>query len=445
MFVAGNTALHDCAESGSLEIMRLLLQHGALMDKDSYGMTPLLAAAVTGHTKIVEFLISRPNSSRTENVDALELLGATYVDKKRDMLGALNYWKLAMEERLGNSFDVISKPVTRSKIAAYEDAIEASSMEQLDELISDPDDMRMQALLVRERILGPAHPDTSYYIRYRGAVYADMGNFDRCIVLWMYALDMQQKILEPLSPMTQSSLLSFAELFSFMMTESRNRPTYPVAFQDMMVVFTKAVAELEKGLTHLAKIPPSERDMSHFNRLLVIIMHLICLICRIQHRMNKNEDVIFKQMAYKLVRLNSRGTKGYTPLHLACCKDTSSVGRYPVCTFPSGDVANLLIEVGASVNAVDLDHNTPLHVAAMNKPCKTDVMKVLLEKGAHLDACNLDHKNPMQLMRNTTIYDIVSPLNYMSLQCLAARKIIEFGLPYKGHIPQKLETFVQMH
>lgn len=46
-----------------------------------------------------------------------------------------------------------------------------------------------------------------------------MGHFERCITLWMYALDMQQKILEPLSPMTQSSLLSFAELFSFMMSD----------------------------------------------------------------------------------------------------------------------------------------------------------------------------------------------------------------------------------
>lgn len=50
-------------------------------------------------------------------------------------------------------------------------------------------------------------------------MYADMGHFERCITLWMYALDMQQKILEPLSPMTQSSLLSFAELFSFMMSD----------------------------------------------------------------------------------------------------------------------------------------------------------------------------------------------------------------------------------
>ena len=65
--------------------------------------------------------------------------------------------------------------------------------------------MRMQALLVRERILGPAHPDTSYYIRYRGAVYADMGHFERCITLWMYALDMQQKMLEPLSPWCPTS------------------------------------------------------------------------------------------------------------------------------------------------------------------------------------------------------------------------------------------------
>lgn len=52
----GNTALHDCAESGSLEIMRMLLQFGATMERDGYGMTPLLSASVTGHTNIVDEL-----------------------------------------------------------------------------------------------------------------------------------------------------------------------------------------------------------------------------------------------------------------------------------------------------------------------------------------------------------------------------------------------------
>ena len=96
LFVSGNTALHDCAESGSLEIMKLLLHWNAKMENDSYGMTPLLAASVTGHTKIVEYLISQPDCTRLQKINALELLGATYVDKKRDMLGAKKYWRQAL-------------------------------------------------------------------------------------------------------------------------------------------------------------------------------------------------------------------------------------------------------------------------------------------------------------------------------------------------------------
>ena len=445
MTISGNTALHDCAESGSLDIMKLLLDWNAVMDKDSYGLTPLLAAAVTGHTSIVEYLTSRPDTTKLEKIDALELLGATFVDKKRDLQGALKYWKEGMVERYGDSANVIEKPVATNPIAAYENALEIRTMEQLKDIIVDPDDMRMQALLVRERILGPAHPDTSYYIRYRGAVYADMGNFERCIMLWLYALEMQQKMLEPLSPMTQSSLLSFAELFSFMMKEHQSRPAHPVAFKDMMVIFEKSVKELQFGMSHMAKSATSDKDLSHFNRLLVIIMHLLSLLCTLQNTMSEEQLNHFKRSAYVLVRMNPRGTKGYTPLHLACCKDTSVVGRYPVCAFPSTQLVELLLEVGADIDAVDLDHNTALHVACANKPPKPEVIQLLLDRGAHIDACNLDHKNPMQLVRNITIYDIVSPLNYMTLQCFAAQKIVEVGIAYKGHIPQKLEKFIRMH
>lgn len=70
------------------------------------------------------------------------------------------------------------KPATR-KVAAYDYVVEISDTRALDDLMADPDEMRMQALVMRERILGPAHPDTSYYIRYRGAVYADAGKFNR--------------------------------------------------------------------------------------------------------------------------------------------------------------------------------------------------------------------------------------------------------------------------
>lgn len=445
VFNTGNTALHDCAESGSLDIMKLLFSYNAQLQKDSYGMTPLLAAAVTGNTKVVEYLIERPDSTRPEKIDALELLGATFVDKKRDLLGAIKFWKCAMLERYRDKNDILMKPKGTGRVKAYNNTEEVRTTEDLDELVAEPDEMRMQALLIRERILGPAHPDTSYYIRYRGAVYADMGDFDWCIKLWMYALDMQQKHLEPLNPMTQSSFLSFAELFSFMMTESRQRRCQVVPFKDMMIIFDKSVQELEKGMTQISKMPGSDRDLTNFNRYLVIIVHLISLIGRLSMTLSERDLHHFKRNVYRLVHMNPRGTHGLTPLHLASSKDTTNVGRYPVCSFPDLTVVKLLLEVGASINAVDHGQNTPLHIAAKNEPCQPDVITVLLNHGAHLDACNVENKNPMQLLQGISIHEIVPPLKFISLQCLAAKTIMRHGIVFHGQVPQKLEAFIRMH
>jgi len=425
--------------------MKLLLSYDANMEKDAYGMTPLLAAAVAGFSHIVEFLIDRSECTRQQKIDSLELLGATYVDKKRDMLGSIIFWRQAMEERYSDEKHPLTKPERSKAVEAYECAEEVRTFDQLDELIADPDAMRMQALLVRERILGPAHPDTSYYIRYRGALYADMGNFDRCIQLWTYALDMQQNVLEPLSPMTQSSFLSFAELFSFMTTEWRNRPAHPVAFSDILDVLLKAVFELEKGREHLSKLDASERDNTLVNRLLVIIMHMLCLMCRLKKNMNNGEEEIFKKNVYKLIQMKPTSAKGFSPLHLACTRETTNVGRYPVCSFPALPVISLLLEVGADVNAVDGEKNTPLHIAAQNKPCRPEVFTLLLKNGAHIDACNAERKTPMQLIRGMSVYDIVSPLQHISLQCLAARRIVKSAIPYKGSVPNRLEKFIEKH
>ncbi|XP_069190114.1 protein fem-1 homolog A isoform X3 [Procambarus clarkii] len=458
--VKGNTALHDCAESGSLDIMKLLLDHKAKMDVDSYGMTPLLAASVTGHTHIVEYLISRTDLiSRRDKIDALELLGATYVDKKRDMLGALRFWKMAMSERYENGLMIYPKPIQQSPIAAYENSIEVMTLHQLEEIISDPDEMRMQALLVRERILGPAHPDTSYYIRYRGAVYADTGNFDRCITLWMYALDMQQKILEPLSPMTQSSFVSFAELFSFMMSEAKNRGRrVPVVnFCDMMRVFEKCLREVEVGMYQLTKIVHGcngilanggERDTTYFHRTLVITMHLVCLLTKLGPGLTPLQRYAMRKAVYQLIRLDPRGSGGVTPLHLACSKDSSAtVGRFPICTFPSLEVVALLLEVGADPCATDQQGNTPLHTLASNKQCRRELLIDLLAAGAHLDTLNTSGQSfaSLRLSRGQRLHQLINPLHHTSLQCLAAATLRRHGLPYSTILHPRLSQFVDHH
>ncbi|XP_051557460.1 protein fem-1 homolog A [Myxocyprinus asiaticus] len=438
--VKGNTALHDCAESGSLEIMKMLMKCNARMERDGYGMTPLLAASVTGHTNIVEYLVHQPRATREERIDALELLGATFVDKKRDLLGAMRYWRRAMELRqAGEKAGFLAKPPPGPPVPAYDCAHEVCTVEELEALITDPDEMRMQALLVRERILGPSHPDTSYYIRYRGAVYADSGNFERCISLWKYALDMQQSNLDPLSPMTASSFLSFAELFSFVLQDrAKGTLATRVTFQDLMAVLSKSVREVERAVAQRDSPP----EAPQFTKALSIILHLVFLLEKLDCTAEQEHQK--RQVVYRLLKLNPRARNGYTPLHMAVDKETTSVGRYPVGRFPSLIVAGLFLECGADVDSRDCENNTPLHVAATNN-CP-EIMGALIQAGAHFDATNAQHKTPYELLdEQSSGRHALHPLSYVTLQCLAARTIEKHRLPYKGLFSEEMEAFIELH
>uniref|UniRef100_A0A1B0CG59 Putative ankyrin repeat protein n=1 Tax=Lutzomyia longipalpis TaxID=7200 RepID=A0A1B0CG59_LUTLO len=434
--VKGYTALHDCADSGSLEILKVLLKYGATMDVDSYGMTPLLAASVTGNVPIVEHLITLPYVSRKDRIAALELLGATFVDKKRDMLNALAFWRRAMEERYDQE-PKLPKPCDIKPVAAYDYVQEVADVATLEELVMDPDEMRMQALVIRERILGPAHPDTSYYIRYRGAVYADAGRFDRCIELWTYALTMQQSILQPLSPMTQSSLLSFAELFNFMLEEvgrpvTRGRIVPPINTDDMLLVFDKAVHEVELGQKMINALPEKERDTGALSRALVSALHLACHLARLL-----SDDV---ECSDKVIIRSGR-----TALHLACYREAALVGRYAASEFPSTQLTKALLQVGADPNAKDEAGNTPLHLAAYARPCPASLAQTLVDHGAHLDAKNSDGETFESLLQEQQLRDLVNPVKYTSLKCLAARTIQKFGITYRDEVPRALYEFIECH
>jgi len=147
---------------------------------------------------------------------------------------------------------------------------------------------------------------------------------------------------------------------------------------------------------------------------------------------------------YKFVRVGALGRGGGSPLHLACARDSSSVGRYPICVFPSVPAISLLLECGADPNAVDSEGNTALHTAALNKPAKPAVIQALLDHGAHFDRVNNDKKAFANLLNKQPLHEIANSVRHTSLACLAARVVRSEGLD-TSPLPATLRTFVTSH
>ena len=73
----GDTALYYAASSSLPEIVKTFLNLGASHMCNHQGLTPLHQASISANIAVVEYLIQRPEITREQRVDALELLGAS--------------------------------------------------------------------------------------------------------------------------------------------------------------------------------------------------------------------------------------------------------------------------------------------------------------------------------------------------------------------------------
>lgn len=161
---------------------------------------------------------------------------------------------------------------------------------------------------------------------------------------------------------------------------------------------------------------------------------------------------------------------GRTALHLACYREAALVGRYPACQFPSPQLAKALLMVGANPNAKDEAGNTALHLAALARPCPPQLAQTLVEHGAHLvssskllwnsqiliqsfflfcrfvqDSKNYDGETFESLLHDQKLHELVNPVKYTRLTCLAARTIQKYGIKYKDEVPRILHEFIESH
>ncbi len=186
--VQNKTALHYAIQEHRFETTRLLLRYGANAFLESrYKDDALQTACLKGAAEIFKYLVSHVPYSYDRVASAYELLGSTFLDDHHDNVSTFNHWKAACELRdKFNLTKIIAEPKRQ-----FRGMKEFTSLEELHALYLDQDAMRMQSLMICERILGTGHKDMIYRLMYRGAAYADSLQYQHCIDLWKYALELR--------------------------------------------------------------------------------------------------------------------------------------------------------------------------------------------------------------------------------------------------------------
>ena len=182
------TALHYAIQEHRFETTKLLLSYGANPYLESrYKDDALQTACLKGAAEIFQYLTNALNYSSERIASAFELLGSTFLDEHHDSQRALQYWRAACEvrEKAG-----LTKQIQLPK-KQYRYASEFTNRSELDALSLDLDNLRLQSLIICERILGVQHKDMIYRLMYRGAAYADGLQYHHCIDLWKYALELR--------------------------------------------------------------------------------------------------------------------------------------------------------------------------------------------------------------------------------------------------------------
>ena len=382
----GRTALHDAAERGHLKIVSELLALGASQLPNNQGLTPLLYACDYCSVEIVEYLINRPECTKEQRIDALELLGATIAnnDECRDTEKAFSYMKRGMEMR----YEHPAHPLLKKKmepVEAYQNRKESQTLEKLALLEGDDHAIGMEGLIIRERILGSDNPAILYEIRHRGVVLADSGQYELCFGLWQRAMEKATN--------NNVSIIKYLELYTSVFAEmvQKRKVLRPDFIED---AFELLVAASEK---RTEKLQEGHGNEEHENTL-YYALYLLMIYTKV-----KIQNANMTDFLQRFLRLNLSCSDGNTLLHLAAWHETpiKEDNVRNVCKLPCVETMKFILHAGCDVNAVNTQGNAPLHLAVKFKPEpeKVEILRemllLLLDIGADPKLENKSGQTPL--------------------------------------------------
>ena len=399
------TALHHAVQGGHLKIVSELLALGASQLPNNLGLTPLLYACDECLVEMVEHIIGRPECTKEQRIDALELLGATIANNGcRDTEKAFSYMKRGMEMR----YEDPAHPLLKKKmepVEAYQNRKESQTLEELALLEGDDHAIGMEGLIIRERILGSDNLAILYEIRYRGAVLADSEEYELCFGLWKRAMEKAMN--------NDVSIIKYLALFSEVfgeMVEKRKllRPNFiEEAFEILVAASEKRTEKLQEG-----------HESEEQEKTLYYALYLLMVYNEV-----KVQNANMTDFLQRFLLLNPCCSDGNTLLHLAAWHETpiKEDNVRGVCKLPCVETMKLILHAGCDVNAVNTEGNTPLHLAVTFKPADpeevvilSEMLLLLFEIGADPKLANKNGQTPLHICQTDEARRILSEKSGLS-------------------------------
>ena len=237
----GRSALYDAVNCGSLELVEILLDRGAQnlrAVKDQ--MSPLMWAAEKRRADLLKAIAV--HCSLLEQIEAEELTGSAFIcgargDRMLDQ--AFEHLVRAVELRSTHN---LPKSIKQTSNELFDDQQECQTIDELRNIRSNFNRMYIEALLVRERLLGATNVEYRYSLCYRGAILADHGLHQEAMNYWMYELRLSQKYSIKLDA---KHLRRFASLFSNMLYKTGSIP-----IESIITIILATINELEHNREH---------------------------------------------------------------------------------------------------------------------------------------------------------------------------------------------------
>lgn len=388
--IQNKTALHYAIQEHRLETTRLLLEHGANpFTKSRYGDDALQTACLKGAFEIFEDLfhsrIAKIYFTPDRVANALELLGSTILSGEQHIhneVQAINYWRQAMDIRLREN---IPKKILPPR-EAFGNMPEFSSIEELNALALDLDDMRIQSLIVSERILGVQHKDFLFRLLYRGAFFADSMRYDSCLRLWILSLEIRIQKNTLLHSDTVFVTQAIVRLMlnlnlkdvDYIPFEVQGQPELP-SFDEIYKVFNLLTTDITEAKKLLAIRPVYKKQQDNFDKILKCITHIIYLLTATAGDCEEKQLKVHKGV-YKIIKNDIRTSNQDTLLHMCVSRLNYVKHGYfadqhlsAKSVFPNLTVVKLLLACNANVNSRNECRSTPLFIASIPYNFKFEV------------------------------------------------------------------------